>query len=392
MYSHSGNYIVKVTSYDSNNQWSLSRELVSVPSSLKNNGTTTTSNNSNNGNQYTYCNQWYPSWKFNGLVEGQDSTGKKFFNENFTITVNHRDYSIIKNFDQYEGVIIQGEHAGFSVATYRSVNPFYTWMWGDNTEDKPSQANSNPSHQYNIIGNWSGALVVDSGYGNYSDLHDLKNFHVLVVSNMKKSTFDIEAALDSDPAHKKTEFTKGDRVRFDIQKVPYNPPPGLGGKSSPSWYFNDINNTSTDCYYGKIKLPHGYPTTTDQVCHIYNTTGVHNVTYSVWIGDKELAWTKHIRITAQPSIVPDVNEGAVGTKVIVTGSNFKPEGVTFLWHNKDNGRNYTGNYLVDVNSDGTFVATLTVPSILQNGSYILYAKATHAEGDEAKANFKVIRP
>jgi PKD repeat protein len=286
--------------------------------------------------------------------------------EYFTVTVDNTNLKA--NYDQFEGVIIKNDYAGFSVSTPAQPT-WYTWYWdktNPNDYDYTSLDNSNPGHEYSNIGKFHGYVTLAS-----SSVNEEKDFCIMTISNMRNITGEINVT-DKLFYIAPSVYLANDDLTFVLEKTPA---PGLLTYSNPGylWSFGD-------------KSP---PSRVQPASHMYENNGTYLVKVNATDSRGYLTLSKTI-VILKPTMSIFPKSGPVGTNVIINGSQF-PDG------------NYTGevgkNLLLVVNPtfpvtvrNGTFSLSYQIPSGTQNGSKTIDVEYLPTGKILASTNFNVTRP
>ncbi|MDE1828703.1 MAG: hypothetical protein KGI25_00110 [Thaumarchaeota archaeon] len=275
-------------------------------------------------------------WKDAKMKIGRDR-------ENFTVTVNAVDFKNIERFDQYEGVIVEGDYAGFSVSTNLTA-PFFKWTWlkGDTGEPK-IEGYSNPSHQYSGKQTYNGFVTVDSK-GIPAENRD---FCVMTVSNDMNLTGYISVGYDSNvPSPLQMVFWANRSLNFIEQSGPAALSV-LGAAQSQVWSFGDGSSASFD----------------SNPSHKYAKAGVYRIEYNGSYPTGPLDLVRTVTILDPPVIHAYPPSGPVNTMVTVNGSNFMPN----IQYDVYFGNNNQDDNNVTADRWGNFTTTFDVTSQFLSG-------------------------
>lgn len=308
--------------------------------------------------------------QFNGSVTEWEyvNPAKISDRENFTVYVTNSN--LRGNYDQFEGAIIQGDYAGFTVG-FPSSNALYSWYWDKNNPDDSDLymlEDSNPGHKYPNIGRYQGNVAISS-----PDISEGKDFCVLVLSDMRNVTGVMEVN-DSMFYISSSVGLAGDDMVFTVQLAPA---PGLITMVTPthSWSFGD-NSTKVH-------------NTDATVHHRYANNGTFLVQANVTDPRGYVTLSKTV-VILKPSITVSPSSGPKTTKIVVHGTQF-PDG------------NFTGmigtslllvenpRFAVTV-KNGTFTVDYQIPSGVLNGSKNIYVEYLPTGKVFASANFTVTGP
>lgn len=307
------------------------------------------------------------SRQFNGNVTEWDyyNPTKIRDMEYFTVTVNNTNLKA--NYDQFEGVIIQDDYAGFSVSS-SAPYAWYTWYW-DKTNpsdyDYTSLDNSNPGHRYSSIGKFHGYVDITS-----PSLNEEKDFCVMVISNMKNITGQINVTDPLFSIYPSMGLPK-DNLSFMAILVPA---PGIQITSVPeySWNFGDKSPVS------HLAVP----------THMYDKNGTYLVKVNVTDSRGYLTMSKTV-VIIKPTLSIFPTHGPIGTNITINGSQF-PDG------------SYTGKIgssLLLANNptfpvtvkNGTFSINYPIPSGILSGLKNIYVQYLPSQKTLASATFNVTR-
>lgn len=309
------------------------------------------------------------SRQFNGnVIEWDyDNPTKGIDIEHFTVTVVNNT-NIIGNYDQFEGVIVLDDYAGFSVS-YPIPDASYTWYWNKTNpydSDPASLENSNPSHKYSDIGKYHGNVTITS-----SSQGAVKDFCVMVLSNMKNITGDIEVNDSSFYISSSVGLAK-DNLDFTAQLGPAIEQQ-ITSNQEQLWSFGD--NTSLSY----ISNPP----------HIYEKGGVYKVKVNVTDSRGYLTLLKTV-VILQPTIKIFPTAGPVGTIITVKGSQY-PDGNYLVKLGRSMLEVINPSFPVTV-KNGTFSVSFLVPNGTLSGPKIIYVEYPPAEKILANTTFNVTRP
>ena len=126
-----------------------------------------------------------------------------------TIRVVDKPNTITK-FDQWQGVIYEGDSVGFSIPISLPGSPEIMWHWDDETPDTTRK--QNPHHQYKVVKTCNGKVTV-SGSG----ITKSKEFAVMVLPDSRKIMAGYIRVKSLKRPNESSEFAVGDELTFDDQ-------------------------------------------------------------------------------------------------------------------------------------------------------------------------------
>lgn len=285
------------------------------------------------------------SQKFNGSVIEYNYENPRTIKdiEHFTVTVNRTNFSDTDNFDQFEGVIIQDDYAGFFDSSSNSGLPLYKWSWysGDNQEPK-IPGYSNPSHRYQSNGTYDGTVTV-SVTGESIDKS--RDFCVMVLSNMENNSGNIHVSYPNGIGSASNSVFWGNRSLVFSLGMPsiMNQLPSTYSNYQTVWDFGD-NQTSDN----------------KTVEHKYTKAGVYKVEFNGMNQVGPLTLLKTIWILGEPTLHVYPPYGPANTKITVNGSNYIPGTAYDVYFGNGLANKLDQNVVADPN--GNFTTSFLVPS------------------------------
>lgn len=129
---------------------------------------------------------------------------------------------VISGFDQWQGVIYEGESVGFSIAHNILGDPQINWEWGDGKIDSSDDRKfyphrQNPHHPYEKNGTWQGKVTIEEKTSGRKPITESREFGMLVLPDKKKEFAGFIEITSSDQHRGTVEFPVKKSLNFQAQ-------------------------------------------------------------------------------------------------------------------------------------------------------------------------------